>query len=125
MKKMKKIFALALAAALALSALTGCGSKEEPAPQPEQTPVVEQEEVDLSVLTGPVEYITGLALNGIYGSIAICTKNHVYFGIVVVSSNHSLANCPRSINYCPSSSACKHALTERTLSCRLMGQKPH
>ena len=69
MKKMKKIFALALAAALALSALTGCGSKEEPAPQPEQTPAVEQEKVDLSVLTGPVEYITGLAPDTVVGQV--------------------------------------------------------
>ena len=62
MKKMKNYLALALAAVLTLSALTGCGGKDEPAadPAPEQN-AVEMEEVDLSVLIGPVEYVTGLA----------------------------------------------------------------
>lgn len=70
MKKMKKIFALALAAAVSVSALTGCGSKqEEPAPAPEQTPAVEQEMVDLSVLTGPVEHITGLTPDTVVGQV--------------------------------------------------------
>ena len=72
MKKMKKIFALALAAAMSLSMLTGCGSKEEPAAtpaEPEQTPAVEVEAVDLSVLTGPVEYVTGMAPDTVVGNV--------------------------------------------------------
>ena len=69
---MKKIFALALAAAMSLSMLTGCGSKEEPAAtptEPEQTPAVEVEAVDLSVLTGPVEYITGMTPDTVVGNV--------------------------------------------------------
>ena len=66
MKKMKKILTLALAAALSLGALTGCGSKQESA-KTEQTPTVE--EVDLSVLTNPVEFVTGLAPDTVVGKV--------------------------------------------------------
>lgn len=70
MKKMKKILALALAAALALSALTGCGEKEPAAdPAPGQDASMETEAVDLSVLTGPVEYVTGLAPNTVVAKV--------------------------------------------------------
>ena len=68
MKKMKKSLALVLAAALSLGALSGCGFKEETA-QPEQTPTVEMEQVDLSVLTNPVEFVTGLAPDTVVGQV--------------------------------------------------------
>ena len=69
MNKMKKILALALACAMSLSMLSGCsGSKpeEEPTPAPEQeqetyVPSFTVEDVDLSVLTEPVEFVSGLA----------------------------------------------------------------
>lgn len=67
MKKMKKLLALVLSGALAVGALSGCGSKEEPAPQPEQP--VQAESVDLSVLTGPVEYVSGLAPDTVVGNV--------------------------------------------------------
>lgn len=66
MKKMKKMLALALAAALSLGMLTGCGEKKEPE-QP--VPSVEVEQVDLSVLTNPVEFITGLAPDTVVGQV--------------------------------------------------------
>ena len=63
MKKMKKLLALALACAMSLSMLSGCG-KQEPTPEPEPevpTPSITAEDVDLSVLTEPVEFVCGLA----------------------------------------------------------------
>ena len=61
MKKMKKYLALALAAALALSVLSGCAKSEPEQPAPEEPAPEVLEPVDLSVLTGPVEYVTGLS----------------------------------------------------------------
>ena len=63
MKKMKKLLALALACAMSLSMLSGCG-KQEPTPEPEPevpAPSITAEDVDLSVLTEPVEFVCGLA----------------------------------------------------------------
>ncbi len=68
MKMMKKMLALALAAALSLGALSGCGGGEKPPVDADQ-PAVETEQVDLSVLTGPVEFVTGLAPDTVVGKV--------------------------------------------------------
>lgn len=76
MNKMKKLLALALACAMALSMLAGCSSKEEPASESgtevESTPYVPSityEEVDLSTLTEPVEFVTGMAPDTVVGTV--------------------------------------------------------
>ena len=76
MNKMKKLLALALACAMALSMLAGCSSKEEPASESgtevESTPYVPSityEEVDLSTLTEPVEFVAGMAPDTVVGTV--------------------------------------------------------
>lgn len=63
MKKMKKLLALALAGAMALSMFSGCAKTpgEEPTGQEPPAPSITAEDVDLSVLTEPVEFVCGLA----------------------------------------------------------------
>ena len=66
MNKMKKLLSLVLAASMSLSMLAGCGSKEEPAPAPEAAPEVYTpsftvEDVDLTQITNPANFVTGLA----------------------------------------------------------------
>ena len=71
MKKMKKLLALALACAMSLSMLSGCG-KQEPTPEPEPevpAPSITAEDVDLSVLTEPVEFVCGLAPETVVGKV--------------------------------------------------------
>lgn len=72
MKKMKKLLALALAAAMALSMLTACSNTagEEPAPEEETpAPSITAEDVDLSVLTEPVEFVCGLAPDTVVATV--------------------------------------------------------
>ena len=62
MNKMKKLLALALACAMSLSMLSGCGGEKESDTAPEASgPSFTVEDVDLSVLTEPVEFVCGLA----------------------------------------------------------------
>ena len=70
MKKMKKLLALALACAMSLSMLSGCGGEKEPDPAPEVSgPSFTVEDVDLSVLTEPVEFVCGLAPETVVGKV--------------------------------------------------------
>ena len=85
MNKMKKLLALALASAMALSMLAGCSSKEEPAAEAttpetgteagtevENTPYVPSityEEVDLSTLTEPVEFVAGISPDTVVATV--------------------------------------------------------
>ena len=66
MNKMKKLLSLVLASAMTLSMLAGCSSKEEPAPAPEaapevHTPSITADEVDLTQITNPANFVTDLA----------------------------------------------------------------
>lgn len=67
MNLMKKLLALALAAALSLGALSGCSGQEEPIDT--QVESGDLEPVDLSVLTGPVEYVAGVAPETVVGTV--------------------------------------------------------
>ena len=61
MNKMKKILALALAAALSVGMLTACGGKEtptEPATEPAESAIT-AEEIDLATITDYVEFVCG------------------------------------------------------------------
>lgn len=70
MNKINKLLALALAAAMTLGALTGCSSKQEEAPgQPDAQPGVSVEKVDLSTLTDPVEFISGIPAGSVVGTV--------------------------------------------------------
>ena len=69
MKKMKRTLTLLLAAALTLGTLVGCGGGKEPEAEPEQEQQVEIEKVDLSVLTDPSEYVSGLAPDTVVGTV--------------------------------------------------------
>ena len=62
MKKMNKLLALILAAAMSIGMLSGCSSKEEPAPAPEAAPEVHvpsitADEVDLTQITTPAGFV--------------------------------------------------------------------
>ena len=66
MNKMKKLLSLVLASAMTLSMLAGCSSKEEPTPAPEaapevHTPSITADEVDLTQITNPANFVTDLA----------------------------------------------------------------
>jgi len=75
MNKMKKILALALAAALCVGTLTGCGGKETPAETPTEPsqaatePAITAEDIDLSTIDDYVEFISGLPADTLVGSV--------------------------------------------------------
>ena len=80
MNKMKKLLALALASAMALSMLAGCSSKEEPAPEAgtetgtevekePYVPSITADEVDLATLTNAVEFVAGMAPDTVVATV--------------------------------------------------------
>ena len=68
MKKMNKLIALALAAAMSVGMLTGCGKKEEPAPEP-PAPSITAEEVDLTQITTPAGFVTEMAPDTVVATV--------------------------------------------------------
>ena len=60
MKKMNKLLALLLAAAMSIGMLSGCASKEEPAAPETPAPTITVEDVDLTQITNPANFVTGM-----------------------------------------------------------------
>ena len=70
MKKMNKLLALTLAAAMSIGMLSGCGKKEEPAPAPEKpAPSITAEEVDLTQITSPAGFVTEMAPDTVVATV--------------------------------------------------------